>query len=155
MTNTPHHSTSIFYSIYLTLTQVPPPHPPFALLRRLCAGCPDPTPKPPEHKLNNNHTHYTPTNNITDESLYNHVITHYDYPAPLSPISIPSPHNFIDLNLGPHSTLPNPHFTQALKAIQTATEPGTYLHLAVMDDGRMRGCSSGSAPEPTLARAGG
>ena len=95
VTNTPHHSTSIFYSIYLTLTQVPPPHPPFALLRRLCAGCPDPTPKPPEHKLNNNHTHYTPTNNITDESLYNHVITHYDYPAPLSP----SPSHLLTISL--------------------------------------------------------
>ena len=30
---------------------------------------------------------------------------------------------------------PNPHFTQALKAKQTATDSGTYLYLAVLDDG--------------------
>ena len=50
-----------------------------------------------------------------------------------SPICIPSPHNLILIL--PHSTLPNPHFTQALKAKQTATDSGTYLYLAVLDDG--------------------
>ena len=50
-----------------------------------------------------------------------------------SAICIPSPHNLILIL--PHSTLPNPHFTQALKAKQTATDSGTYLYLAVLDDG--------------------
>ena len=105
------------------------------LLRRLCAGCPDPIPEPPAHKTKITHTtHHQTTSQITLQSSHNTPQLSCPSTSCIqSPICIPSPHNLILIL--PHSTLPNPHFTQALKAKQTATDSGTYLYLAVLDDG--------------------